>query len=53
MPTRRREAAEASSDDEEHFQKKERARLQQDRAQLAPVMLGGAGLALCHCWANL
>ena len=43
----RRVALAAGSDDEEHFQKKNRARLARDKLRLNPVVLGDA--LFCSC----
>ena len=40
-----RERENESSDDEEHFQRKEAGRLERDRAKLRPVILGGPAQA--------
>ncbi|KAL4856200.1 putative AAA domain-containing protein [Chlorella vulgaris] len=48
MELERRRVAEHSSDDDEHFQKNEAARLARDTAKLNPITLKGDGSAVQH-----
>ena len=51
QPPKCRAALLAQSDDEEHFQKKDRARVARDKARLNPIILGK--LTKCTCFTSM